>query len=367
MTSELFVLSRVIGVSFYQRNVGFFLVIFLLLFGIAGEQAWPMHKAIMYEIAGSPAVWLLAAFVWLLYAIKCLQFGLKTLSMPENEFLYTVSLLPIRRQLYSLFLVQCYLYLPVWGYALTTTVIALRTQAYELALATVLFNGVVCLAMAYAGYRKLNYPDQDRNLSWLSQVFRVRFPKPFAAFYWSYLLQEEKMLLLSTKAFSLLILSGVFPLYASVDYDARMLWIAYLLSAFTHVIVAQQLRSFEERWLLVTRNLPLSITARFGLYLLVYFVVILSEMLTLALKFSSTFDWNDWAAYASLAMGICLGSHCFLFIPHQDPEKFIPRVFFAFIVLFLLVMYRISPLLQALALLALSYSLLHRYYYRYEP
>jgi hypothetical protein len=166
---------------------------------------------------------------------------------------------------------------------------------------------------------------------------------------------------------SLLILSGVFPLYASVDYDARMLWIAYLLSAFTHVIVTQQLRSFEERWLLVTRNLPLSIPARFGHYLLVYFVVLLPEMLTLGLKFSNTFHWNEWAAYASLAMGICLSSHCFLYIPHQDPEKFITRVFFAFIVLFLLVMYRISPLIQALALLALSYSLMHRYYYRYEP
>jgi|GEM_PF-3413418 len=367
MTSELFVLNRVVSVTFYQRNAGFFLVIGLLLFGIPGHQAWPMHKAIMYEIAGSWAVWLTAAFVWLVYALKCLHFGMKTLSMPENEFLYTISLLPVRQQLTSLFLTQCSLYLPVWGYALVTTGIALRAHAYETALATLLFNGLACLALAYASYRKINFPNQDRGLSWLSRAFRVRFPQPFPAFYWSYLLHEEKMLLLSTKAFSLLLLSGVFPLYASVDHDARMLWIAYLLSACAHVIVAQQLRAFEDCWLLITRNLPFSIPARFGRYLLVYFVVLVPEMLTLGLQFSSTFRWTDWTAYTSLALGICLGSHCLLYLSHQEPKKFVIRVFFAFIFLFLLVMYRISPHLQALALLALSYGLMHRYYYRYEP
>jgi hypothetical protein len=107
MSPDLRVLIRVLGVPYYQRNVGFFLVIFLLLFGIAGEQAWPMHRSIMYEIAASPVLWLLAALLWSLYALKCLHFTLRTLAMAENEFLYTLSLFPVRRQMYSFFLVQC--------------------------------------------------------------------------------------------------------------------------------------------------------------------------------------------------------------------------------------------------------------------
>jgi len=360
------VLIRVVGVPYYQRNVGFFLVTFLLLFGIAGEQAWPMHRSVMYEIAASPVLWLLAALLWLLYALKCLHFTLRTLAMPENEFLYTLSLFSVRQQLYGLFLVQCLLYLPVWAYALTTAGIALTRQAYGTAFGTLLYNGLICLALAYAGYRKINFPNQDRGVAFFGRFLQIRFTRPFPAFYWSYLLHDEKMLLFTTKSFSLLILTGLFPLYASVDYDARMLWIGYLLSAFSHVIVAQQLRQFEERWLLVVRQLPFSIFVRFGWYSVIYLVVLIPEMGLLSRHFSSTFGWSDWAAYLSLAMGICLCSHGYLFIPCQDPEKFITRVFFAFIALFLLVMYRVAPGWQACGLWLLAYGLMRRYYYRYE-
>ncbi len=366
MTSELRVLTKVIGHSFYQRNAGFFLVIFLLLFGIAGEKAKPMHHAIMWEMAGSAAILLVAAAVWLLYAFKCLQFGLKTLALPENEFLYCISLLPFRRQMGSLFAIQAYLHLPVWLYALTAAGVAVvERRAYATAAVIVLYNAVLCLGVAGVFHRRITQPNQDRNPSLLNRLFDFRFAKPYPAFFWSYLLHQEKVLLFSTKAFSLLILVGIIPLYASVDYDERMLRIGFLLSAFAHVILVQQYRDWEERYLLITRNLPLSLTRRFGQYALVYLGVLLPEILVLPHFLSSTFAWVQWIDYTGMTLCICLGFHCLLFTDLPS-EKYVNRVFFIFVGLFLLVMYHVPPLVIAGLLLVLAYWLLQRYYYRYE-
>lgn len=366
MTSELRVLTKVMGHPFYQRNAGFFLVAFLLLFGIAGEKAKPMHHAIMWEMAGSSAILLVAAVVWMLYALKCLQFGLRTLALPENEFLYCISLLPYRRQIGSLFAIQAYLHLPVWLYALTAAGVAVvERQAYASAAIIILYNAVLCLGIAWVCCRRIAQPNQDRNPSWLNRLFDLRFAKPYPVFFWSYLLHQEKVLLFSTKASSLLILVGTMPLYASVDHDERMLRIGFLLSAFAHVILVQQYRDWEERYLLITRNLPLSLPRRFGQYAWVYAGILLPELVMLPHFFSATFGWVQWADYIGLTMGICLGFHCLLFTS-LPADKYVNRVFYAFVGLFLLVMYRVPPLVIAGAWGVLAYFLLHRYYYRYE-
>ncbi|MES2730873.1 MAG: hypothetical protein V4714_03965 [Bacteroidota bacterium] len=367
MSSDLRLLIQIIGIPFYQRNAGFFLVAFLLLFGVVSPQlAISYHLAILHAMVESALILLAAAVVWLLYALKCAHHALKTLALPENEFTYCISLLPLRRQLFSLFCTQSFIFLPIWLYALTAVGVACSRQAYGSAAVIVVYNSLLCLLMAGLFYRKIKHPNQDHTTNFLSQYLDQKFTKPYPAFFWSYLLNEEKVLLLSTKAFSILILVGIMPLYTSVDYDQRMLRIGFLLSAFTHTILVNQFRQFEETRLLLSRNLPYSLLQRFGRYAVIYIGVLLPELVVLTYSFSATFGWGQWLDYVALSLSLCLVCHCFLFINHMPSEKYINRVFYAFVVLFLLVMYRISPLILAAGLSGLAFYLLQKNYYRYE-
>jgi hypothetical protein len=367
MTSDLRLLIQVIGIPFYQRNAGFFLVAFLLLFGIVSPNvAITYHLVILQAIVDSVIVLLAAAVVWLLYALKCAHHGLKTLAMPENEFLYSVSLLPLRRQFFSLFCTQSFIFLPIWLYALAAVGMAIHRQAYDSAASIVGYNGLICLGVAWLFYRKIKHPNQDHTTGFLNHLLNRKFTKSYPAFFWAYLLNEEKVLLLSTKAFAILLLVGIMPLYASVDYDDRMLWIGYLFSAFSHAMLVQQFRQFEETRLLISRNLPWSLRQRFGRYVLVYVGVLIPDWVVLTYSFSAIFGLWQWLDYVALSLSLCMLCHCFLFINQMPAEKYINRAFFAFVVLFILIMYRVSPLILGTVLSALAFYLLQRNYYRYE-
>src|SRR5438067_4122637 len=98
------ILTRVIGVQFYQRHAGLFLFIFILMFGVVhGEELWYYHLSLMYALLGSTIFMAVVASLWFLYAMKCAQFTLKILSDPQQQFLYVVSGLPKRKLFASLF------------------------------------------------------------------------------------------------------------------------------------------------------------------------------------------------------------------------------------------------------------------------
>ena len=366
MPSELRLLTKVMVTPFYQRNAGFFLVAFLLLFGaVSPQMALLYHLSIMEALAHSILL-LPAAVVWLFYGVKCAQHGFQELSLPESEFLTYVSLFPTRRQLYSLFVIQALLYLPIWLYVLATVGVAVYQQAWGAAALMVGYNFFVCSVVAYLFYRKIRFPNQESISLKFFQYTDRRLTKSYPAFFWSYLLRKELVLLLSTKFFSLFMLIGGILLLPALDDEARVLRIGFLLSAFTHLMLVQQLRKFEETDLLFTRNLPLPISVRFGRYALLYLGILIPEVTILAKECFSTLNWTILIEYTSFALSFCLLCHCFLFINHMTTKRYISRAFYAFVAFYLMIMFSLSLLAIALSMVLLAYYLLHQLFYEHE-
>ena len=114
-------LSKLFIEQFYKLNAGFFLVIFIAMFGImSGAETMQLHYALMRSITSSGTSMSIAFAVFALYNFKCISFGLKELNKPANNFLYNLQGISSRRQWVLYLYCHSSMYLPVLIYGLIT-------------------------------------------------------------------------------------------------------------------------------------------------------------------------------------------------------------------------------------------------------
>src|SRR4051794_25394355 len=104
MKPILHILLRVWIQQFYQRNAGFFLFLFVVLFGVV-QYPLDYHFKLMEGIVTSYITLFIAIIIWILYAGKCGALVLK--SIPEERvWLYELQAIGRKRLLFSLTAVQ---------------------------------------------------------------------------------------------------------------------------------------------------------------------------------------------------------------------------------------------------------------------
>src|SRR4051812_25522815 len=108
------VLFKVFVARFYKINTGFFLLLFLLLFGLLdGKSTMNLHHSIMQGITGSFISMGIAMLVWAAYNFKCISFCLKEIDRSENSFLFRLQSATNTSQFYQLLSCHCAIYLPL--------------------------------------------------------------------------------------------------------------------------------------------------------------------------------------------------------------------------------------------------------------
>ncbi|MBC3784581.1 hypothetical protein [Spirosoma utsteinense] len=267
----LTVLYRVLVLPFYIRNAGTFGLVFYFAFGFMR----PMdHEALIASALGSFFLLILFALAWVLYTARTVSFIRGQLAIPEHLFLQTFRLVPIRRRCFYWFVLFTQLLLPIIGYAAWMLARAVHYQSWASLLFIIL--AVLCLligSVLAVDYRLLRpAPDTVRLPS-------LRFRLPYELFFPTYWLRHEPLSLVFTKLISCGILVGICRLYPTDDYDQRLLLIGLMLAIITHSQVGRQLHQFEQRYLLLLANLPLSVARRFGQYALIYGLIWFPELL----------------------------------------------------------------------------------------
>ncbi|MEQ8424392.1 MAG: hypothetical protein RIA63_06760, partial [Cyclobacteriaceae bacterium] len=112
------VLNRVIVKRFYERNTGFFLFVFLVMFGVVeGSQIISYHLSLIAGMLGSGVFMAVVFGVWLAYSVKCIQFVHEVLDHPKNGFLFLLRGLNKRKQFQYFLWVIFLLFLPVTVYS----------------------------------------------------------------------------------------------------------------------------------------------------------------------------------------------------------------------------------------------------------
>ena len=309
-------LLRSIVTPFYRHNAGFFMFLFLVFFGVvAPSQQLAYHYALILGLLDSPVFLGMVLLAWFLYAFKCSNWVTASLQSPEFSFLYLLSRLDKSGLFLSWLAVQTILFLPVSLYALTVTGVALYRGQYGVALIVQAYIILLCVAGA-AKYRSLLYPRDERTRSLLPFGSHRRglppAPPPYWSFFIRYLFHSNKALLLGLKVSGCvilwLLLTAQGPCF--YVYDVRMPFLIYSLVLLGHGVLIYRCRELEEKRLRFYRGLPVSWTSRFFQMTILYFGLLLPEMLTIGWLTPACIHVKD-------AFGFILSGYSVLLLLHS--------------------------------------------------
>lgn len=276
------VLHKVFTTRYYKLNTGFFLLLFILLFGLLNGQATiDLHHAIMQAITGSWAYCGIAMLVWTLYNIKCITFCIKELDEPKNMFLYSMQGLTNTKQYLLLLRTHATLYLPLLIYAAVTTCVGIAEHEYARTAVFLLFVTASCMAGAWVYRQKINS-------SWKQPL--IQLPdiglggkKSFSFYLVHYSLHYRKWTFIGIKLLSLLLLQVMVTANSNkMSREAICVLIMFLVSA--HSLLPVYYVRFVEEGMPFLRNMPISLVKRYSMFVLTYAIIFLPELLFLLLN-----------------------------------------------------------------------------------
>jgi len=353
------ILLLVIIKKFYERNSGFFLFVFFLMFGIVeSTQIVNYHLSLIYGMINLPIFLGVVFLLWLLYMIKCISFFQQALSSSENLFLKQLNLLSARRQFLLISYPVIVTYLPVLLYTALILGVAIRTNHYAVAISIVGFH---CL-LIFLGTRYIFVQLNSTNpRTIILPSIHWPWPKPFPLFYLNLLTSKLKAVLFVTKVFS--ISSILLFIQIPLDhYEYRTALMGFLFGLAAHSVIVFEFRKLEDENLYFMRGLPFSISQRFALITITYALLLLPEFIVLLVNPINYFD-ATLVFFAGLSF--LLFSHCSLYNKRINMDSHLQKILWMFLLGFGLTLFNLA-LPTAFLFFIFSFVRYRKNYYLYE-
>jgi hypothetical protein len=360
----LHILQQVLVNHFYKLNAAFFLFFFFLLFGVVQSgQIINYHLSLIQGMIESTVFLACVIITWLLYTLKCINYTLKQLREPEQNFLFALNTLDTPGQYLSMLFVHLQIYLPVLLYAL---IVATRASSQHLygAMVAVLVSNAIFIAVSVFIYVRGVQRKQNLLPAQLP-VLRWPFRKPFFTVILWFVWKERKQMLLVTKLGSFLLLYGFIHLYEPDRPDIRPLLLIMMLVSVLHCTMVFHMRLFEEIFLGFSRNLPVRIVARFGSLCAGYALLLLPEWIFAAQAFPIHFSIADIPQLLLLSVALPVLFHCLLLVDDINANGYFRIVAGIAAVLFFVVLYDPGIVLPAF-ILVLSFVFFNAHFYTFE-
>jgi hypothetical protein len=166
-----------------------------------------------------------------------------------------------------------------------------------------------------------------------------------------------------SKLFTCLILIGVCSLYPTDVYDERLLAIGGLIAAAGNTIFCQQLFYFENQFLSLNRNLPLSLQQRILGYLLTYSLLLIPELIIIFRNLPNGVSYLFAFQLIIFVLSMIFLNHHTQYINDISADTYLQRLFFAGILFLLLIMFKIPLILIALINFSLAIFVFQKNYY----
>ncbi len=324
MSGSLKLLLRLLVQRYYMINSGFFLVVFLLVFGIIDPAASiRLHADLIRLMPQKPEILAVALLALSVYFIKCLRFGILLPQQPENAMLYELQALPAARLRTALGIAFTAIYAPALAYAGCVIVLSVQHGAWWVAAVTAIVQIALLLVAVQLLGRRITHRLRPPAFSALQRRLEALRPDylRFGQYFTAYLLSGKKLMLLLLKASSLLMLQLM--VYINKDEPERAgTFYVLLFLIVAHGLIPWQLRQFSEGlpWL---RNLPLSLMRRFLAFAGTYALLFLPELVFLLLHVHTSLSLLDMASFYALSAAMLCGFHAMLYLPGFNMDRYI--------------------------------------------
>jgi hypothetical protein len=294
----------------------------------------------------SPTFTLFIFAAWLIFMIKSWSYTADQLRLPQHQFLFYSLNAQSKKQRFSQWsAVQTIIALPLAIYALFALTIGLIYGHYLIPVIILCYIAILVVTGAAVCIRLDNTFIDHNTVPWTMNITRP-WPKPFFTLPLYHLLHRQKITLLITKLLSAsLLAAGVFLLPENMT-DSRVIGILALGIATVHAFIVYQAYTFSNTYLIFWRNFPHTNTRRLALTIMTFLVLVLPELLWLLFHHT---PWHFTLALV-LIIGILILFHTLL-DQTTTTKQYLVRVFYLFIISFVIILFNLLPILAPITLL----------------
>lgn len=357
------VLYKLLVNKFYKLNAGFFLFLFIMLFGIMpGADTITLHHGLMVAASSSWAGLTVMVAIFGAYASKCLFFLLREVERPENAIIYNMQGLGSTRQLLLLSLVFTSLFNPILVYGIITIVVGI-SAGLPLAAGVAAMLLVFSALGTYLLFRAING-------TWKRPLFRLPHlhwlpKKHFLTYLLFYSVDNKKGAFISIKIFSLLALQFMVALNADKVSKENICFLI-LLSIAAHALLPLYYVRFIETEMAFLRNMPLRLGVRLAQFALTYAIVLLPELIFLAWNEARILPWHILLSLYLLGISRLMLYSVLQYLRGMTTDSYTGVIFVSFFVS-LILLASVSLWVFVVSEIALAILLFAYLYYKYEP
>ncbi|UZR95768.1 hypothetical protein [Chondrinema litorale] len=369
MKPVLKVLLKLIVAQFYKINGGFFLFWFIFLFGIIPPQYLiQYHYSLIQAQITSLDMTAISSILWLFYAAKCVLAAEKIIERYQSSFLHLLQQLTSKKLLTSLGIVHFLIFFPVSAYIILLVIIALL-QGHYIQSGYFLFFviGVTVVNIIRIKNTLLNsHKAQKQNFYFLSKLIPSQKTINLNFFLLLYILEKRKInfLLLKTLTF------GAFYLFFTdfyVNLDEGYFISVLLLAGYINSVLIFYIHKHHEEKLNFLRNLPISLTRRFLVFIITSICLFLPELVVMLVNGSDVIPITEIFKYYFLLVAQFILYLTLLYIPgvSTNMRKYMQYLFIVFTIsVYLFILF--NHWLNILFYVGLGWYIFQAYYLKYE-
>lgn len=354
------ILNLTIVKEYYRQNAVFIFAILMFSFGFLRSIE---HITIIKNSLKLPSLLTAIFLVWALHTAKVIFFSLRMFSSKNNEFLYHIRLFSPIKRWFAFGMMQFSLIQLTFLYSIWMIKIGIEEKQFIAVLSIIFCNLLLILAGIIVYEYRIKRPNAISISNKPIQGFLSKFRTPDYLFFVRYLFAKQPVLLLLTKLFCCFLLIGVCTLYSTDAYDERLLAIGGLFVAAGHTVFCQEFLYFENQFLSISRNLPISFTQRLLSYLRTYSILLLPEMIVLLRNLPDGVSYLFVLQLICFILSMIFLNHHTQYINGISNETYMQRVFITGILFLLLIMYKIPVILIAFINFLIASYVFKKHYY----
>jgi hypothetical protein len=352
--------------EYYRQNAVFIFAVMMFAFGFLRAIE---HITFIKNALKLPSLLGFVFAAWVLHGVKVTLFTLRLLEAKQNEFLYHTRLFSPLKRFRAFCLLQFSLIQLTFLYSLAMIKFGIEDKRWFEVGYIIAFNIALVVVGALVYEYRIQRPNSEQVRSKPIQKFIASFQTPAYLFFVRYLFAKQPVLLLLTKLFCCLVLMGICNLYPTDDYDERLLALGGLLVAAGHTVFCQQYFIFENKFFLISKNLPLNYSQRLLHYGLAYLILLLPEIIVLARNLPGNVSYLYMGFLMIFILSMIFLNHHVQYINNISHDAFMQRLFFTGILFLLLIMFKIPVILMALVNFSIAAFVFRKHYFisEYNP
>jgi hypothetical protein len=353
---------------FYRQHAGLFVFLFTIMFGIVSvldrAKFTDYHFYLIKGMLTNPGFFLLVLLIWFLYTKKTEQFVVNILMRPDYSFLNILALLDSKRLYRMLVGIQFLLLLPVILYSCIIFAAGFYLHAYIKCLLILLYIIAICLISARSYLYYLQNPGRQ---AWtMRNIFSFKVSEtPYWSLFIRYIGIDKKLLFTGIKIYSCSVLYLMIVNQTRVEYDLRMIMIFFTMGILGHGLLIHQLRDMEETNLSFYRTIPISLMKRFVQYAILYFILLIPEIITIVFLTPRYLHFEDAVTLILISYSILLFLNSLLFIQFFRMKDYLKIILGIFFIEYFFVLSGTIALLSILLFIS-AITMFFSRYYRFE-